>query len=260
MTEEEEFEEFRDPLLRIKGMTPELAEALRNAGYFSLESIAVETPHFLIERVGEKAGLTIEKARELTRFARQLLPIKTMTVAELYEQEEKRKVIPTGCKALDEILDGGIHTHELTEAVGPAEGGKTELTYTTAINAIKQNIGSVWVLDTEATWNAHRLVQIAKARGLKKEDITANVLYDRTLTSAELTLTLERAHKTLKDYNVHYLIIDSLVSPFRTRTPSSKTAETKLLHKHAPKILISLRNGNSNHKSSASKTPSPIHY
>lgn len=213
-----EFEEY-DPLLRIKGVTPQLAQAFRDAGYYSVESIGVEVPHFLVERVGEKAGLTIEKAREIIKNARDLLPIKTMTVKELYEEELKRKTIPTGSKALDEILGGGIHTHELTEVTSQAEAGKTELVYTTAVLAIKELGFPVWLIDSEAALNAHRIYEIAEARGLKPDEITSNMLFDRCLTSAELTLTLERAHKIIKEKGIKYLCIDSFVSPFRRGYP-----------------------------------------
>jgi DNA repair protein RadA len=222
-----EFEEFGDPLLRIKGVSPQLAQALREAGYYTVESVAVEVPHFLVGRVGEKAGLTIEKAREIIGNAREMLPIKIMTVKELYEEELKRKRIPTGSKALDEILGGGISTHELTEVTGPAEAGKTELVYTTAVLAIKELNFPVWVIDTEAALNAHRIYEIAEARGLKPEEITSNMLFDRCLTSAELTLTLEKAHKIIKEHGIRYLAIDSFVSPFRRDYPGRELLSTR---------------------------------
>jgi DNA repair protein RadA len=216
-----------DPLLKVKGVTAQLATAFRDAGYYTVESIAVEVPHFLVERVGEKAGLTVEKAREIVKNARDMLPIKIMTVKELYEEELKRKRIPTGSRALDEILGGGICTHELTEVTGPAEAGKTELVYTSAILAIKEHSFPVWVIDTEATLSAHRIYEIAEARGLTPEEITSNMLFDRCLTSAELTLTIERAHKIIKEKGIKYLCIDSFVSPFRRDYPGREFLATR---------------------------------
>jgi len=212
-------EEF-DPLLKVKGVTPQLAVAFRDAGYYTLESLAVEVPHILLERVGEKAGLTVQKAREIIKEARELLPIKIMTVAELYEEEKKRKAISTGSMKLDSLLGGGIHTHELTEAVGPGEAGKTELVYTTAVNAVK-TLGAAWIIDTEATLSAHRISEIAQIRypDTDIKELTSQIIFDRCLTSSELTLTLERAHKIIKDFSIKYIAIDSFVSPFRRDYP-----------------------------------------
>jgi len=61
----EGFEELRDPLLSVKGVTPELAKLLRESGYETIESIAIEAPHVLFDRVGERKGFTLETARRL---------------------------------------------------------------------------------------------------------------------------------------------------------------------------------------------------
>lgn len=220
-------EEFEDPLFRIKSMTPQLASALRDAGYYTVESIAVEVPHLLLAHVGEKAGLTIEKATQIIREARDILPIKIMSAKELYEEEQKRKTISTGSKALDGILGGGIRTHELTEVTGPAEAGKTELVYTSAVLAVKEHDFPVWILDTEATLNAHRISEIAEARGIKPQEIMSSILFDRCLTSSELILTLERAHKIIKEYGIRYLAIDSFVSTFRRDYPGREYLATR---------------------------------
>lgn len=214
----EEVEEFRDSLLKVKGVTPQLAALFREAGYYTIESLAVEVPHILLERIGERVGFNLEKAREITKEARSHLKVKTMTVAELLEEEKKRKSISTGSKALDEILGGGIHTHELTEVVGPYASGKTELVYTTAVLAT-QELGPAWVLDTEATLSARRIWEIAAAMGLKAEEVIKQIRFDRVLNSSELVWTLENAHKIIKDYGIRFLAIDSFVSPFRRDYP-----------------------------------------
>jgi DNA repair protein RadA len=115
----------------------------------------------------------------------------------------------------------------LTEVTGPAEAGKTELVYTTAVLAIKELNFPVWIIDTEAALNAHRIYEIAEARGLKPEEITSNMLFDRCLTSAELTLTLEKAHKIIKEHGIRYLAIDSFVSPFRRDYPGRELLSTR---------------------------------
>jgi len=219
MSEEEEFEEVRDPLLKLKGMTPEFAALLKEAGYFTVESIATEVPHFLFQRIGEKMGFNPAKAEALIRDARSKLDIRIMSAKELYEEELKRKTVPTGSKALDEILDGGIRTQEITEVVGSFACGKTELVYTTAIYAPKALDGGVLILDTEATLNVTRIRKIAEARGLDPDETISHIHLRRVPSSADLIATLETAHKFIKENKTRYLTIDSFVSPFRREYP-----------------------------------------
>jgi hypothetical protein len=71
---EEGKEEF-DPLRRIKGVDEKLAAVLRDCGYLSVESIAIEAPHILFERVGERAGFSLKKAEEICAEARKKLKV-----------------------------------------------------------------------------------------------------------------------------------------------------------------------------------------
>lgn len=133
---EEEIE--ADPLLRIKGVTPKLAAALRDCGYSTVESIAIEPPHILFERVGERAEFSLEKTEAITREARKLLKVNVMTLGALEEEERGRLVVSTGSKKLDEMLEGGIRSGEPTGVSGPYSIGKTELVFTVALNTVKQ--------------------------------------------------------------------------------------------------------------------------
>ncbi len=215
----EEFEEFKDPLLKLKGVTPEFAAALKEAGYYTVESIATEVPHFLFQRIGEKMGFNLEKAESLIRDARSKLDIRILPAKEIYEEELKRQTIPTGSKALDEILGGGIRTQEITEVCGSYACGKTELVYTTAVLAPKTLGGNVLILDTEATLSVTRIRQIAEKREINPDEAISHVYMRKVPSSSDLTATLETAHKFIKEKDIRYMAIDSFVSPFRREYP-----------------------------------------
>jgi DNA repair protein RadA len=219
MISEGELEEFRDPLLKLKGVTPEFAALLKEAGYYTIESIATEVPHFLFQRIGERMGFSLDKAEALIRDARSKLDIRIQSAKELYEEELKRRTIPTGSKALDEILGGGIRTQEITEVCGSYACGKTELVYTTAVLAPKALGGDILILDTEATLSVNRIRQIAKARELDPDEAISPIHLRRVPSSSDLIATLETAHKFIKERNIRYLAIDSFVSPFRREYP-----------------------------------------
>jgi len=164
-------------------------------------------------------GFSLDKAEALIREARSKLDIRIMSAKELYEEELRRKTIPTGSRALDEILGGGIRTQEITEVCGSYACGKTELVYTTAVLAPKALGGDVLILDTEATLSVTRIRQIAKARMLDPDEAISPIHLRRVPSSSYLIATLETAHKIIKEKGVRYLAIDSFVSPFRREYP-----------------------------------------
>jgi len=214
---EEEFPE--DPLLKIKGVTPQLAAALRDAGYFSIESIAIEPAHLLFERVGERAGFSLKKAEEITAEARKHLKVQVMTLEELEGEESRRQLVSTNCSELDDLLGGGIRTGELTGVSGPYSVGKTELVFTVALNVVNQLKAGAWIIDTEGTTSAGRLIQIAKAWSIPVDAVKRNVVYTRVIGTADLIATIEMGHKVVAERKLKFIGVDTLVNPFRAEYP-----------------------------------------
>ena len=231
-----EVEEYVDPLLKVKGVTPELLSAFKDAGYYTVESLAVEAPHVLFERIGERAGLTLEKAREITREARKHIKIEILTLAELLEEEKKRRTISTGSKELDKILGGGIHTSEVTGVSGPYGVGKTELIFTAAINTVQTLKAGAWILDTEGTTGSARLVELAMSKGLTPEEFMDKIHYSRIYGTEDLIATIEEAHKKIRERQIKFIGVDTLVNPFRAEYPGRE-----LLAPRQQKINRSLR-------------------
>lgn len=214
--ESEDEEKLLHPILKLKNVTPELAVGLEQLGYFTVESLAAESPVVLHVKFGERKGFTLEKTRDIINEARSHFSFKMMSARELLIEEKKKKHISTGSKKLDEILGGGIRTGELTEIAGPYGVGKTEVVCTLAVNVISQlGMGAI-IYDTEETLSAIRLYEIAEKRGADPDLVLSQLQYRKIPDSDSLILSLENEHQTLKKYNVGLLAIDSLVSPFRT--------------------------------------------
>jgi DNA repair protein RadA len=214
----EEFPE--EPLLKLKSLQqqPNLVQILKDKGYYTIESLAIESPHLLFERIGERAGFTLEKAKQIVHEARDSLKISIMSAAELYEIEKNRKRYTTGSKALDRLLGGGIPEEEMTEFSGEYEAGKTEVCETAAVLASAQGV-NVLYLDTEGSFSPRRLAEIAEARGFKPDEILSRIHYGEVYGSEHLIFLIENAHKPIKERNIKMLIVDSLVSPFRAEYP-----------------------------------------
>lgn len=208
-----------EPLHGLKSLTPELAQVLKDKGYFTIESLAIESPHVLFDRVGKRAGFSMEKARQIVREARDSLKIEVITAAELCEEENSRKYYSTGSRRLDEILGGGVREQEITEFTGQFESGKTEICLTTALLAAAQHKANTLFLDTEGSFSSKRLIEMAKSRGFKPEETIPLIHYAKVYGSEHLIFLLENIHKPIRERNIKLIVVDSLVSPFRAEYP-----------------------------------------
>jgi len=215
-----EGEFVEEPLLKLKSLqqTSNLVQVLKDKGYYTIESLAVESPHLLFERVGERVGFNLEKARQIVREARDSLKIEIMTAAELYEEEISRKCYSTGCVALDELLGGGIREQEITEFTGQFESGKTEICLSTVLVAAQNKVSSLF-FDTEGSFSSKRLYEMARARGFDPKETISLINYAKVYGSEHLLFLLENAHKPIRERNIKIIVVDSLVSPFRAEYP-----------------------------------------
>lgn len=217
--ESEEFEEFQkeeDPLLKLEGMTEDLAKTFKEYGYWTIESIAIESPRILYEKIGERKGFSEDVARKIVKSALSKLNIRMMTLKEALQEETSRAIISTGSQALDKLLGGGIRTRELTGVSGEFGAGKSQLVYTIAINTITQLKGGVWVVDTEETFTARRVKQIAEARGYNYEkEIEPHFYFSRIYGTEHLIFMLQSVHKKIKEHQIRFIGVDTLLNPFR---------------------------------------------
>ncbi len=97
------------------------AEKLREAGFFSIEAIAVASPSE-ISSVAEIGEATAAKIIAAARKYANVGDFETGDV--VYERRKKIGKITTGSKALDELLGGGVETQAITELFGEYGSGK----------------------------------------------------------------------------------------------------------------------------------------
>lgn len=206
----------------LPGVGPATAEKLREAGYDTIEAIAVASPLEL----KEIAGISEGAALKIIQAAREAANIGTFMRADEYM---KRRTtigkISTGSKALDKLLGGGIETQAITEVFGEFGSGKTQLAHTLAVMVQKPPEegglgGSVIWIDTENTFRPERIKQIAENRGLDPEETLKNIYVARAFNSNHQMLLVEKAEEIIKekaesDRPVKLLVVDSLMAHFR---------------------------------------------
>jgi len=201
----------------IKGIGHITAEKLRGAGVNSLEELAL-TP---IRELMEKAELSEKSASRLSEIARRLMSMSFVSAAELWERRKNMMRCSTGSKALDELLAGGIETKAMTEFVGQYGAGKTQICLKLCVMAQLSPEqgglgGGALFFDTEGTFSAQRVYQIAQTMGLDPEPILDGVLVSRVYTSDHQILLLDNSFKICREEGIKLVVVDSLISHFRS--------------------------------------------
>jgi len=222
MPKKEEVNEKIIDLEDLPGVGPAIAEKLREAGFTTLEAIAVASPQELsaVAEIGEsKAAQIIAAARKLANMGG------FETGDKVLERRKNIGKITTGSKALDSLLGGGIETQAITELFGEFGSGKTQICHQLAVNVQlpkeKGGLeGSVIVIDTENTFRPERIVQMAEAKGLDPKEVLKNIYVAHAYNSNHQMLLVdnarELAQKLMKEGRpVRLLIVDSLTSHFR---------------------------------------------
>ncbi|MEM4475445.1 MAG: helix-hairpin-helix domain-containing protein, partial [Fervidicoccaceae archaeon] len=117
-------------LTDLPGIGPATAAKLIEAGYATLEAIAVATP----QELSAVAGIPLATAQKAIKAAREALDIRFKTALEVKRERINVRKITTGSKSLDELLGGGIETRTITEFFGEYGTGKTQLCHQLAVN------------------------------------------------------------------------------------------------------------------------------
>ena len=141
--------------------------------------------------------------------------------------------LPTGCKAVDELLDGGLATGTITQLFGEKALGKSIFSYQAACSAVASGHSAV-ILDTEQSYSSYlipyrqsgmakrfgreintrdlKLERVAKPTGRKKEGVSRSEIITNIAT------TLDRIGVSYT--NAHLgPIADILCPSFRVEVP-----------------------------------------
>ncbi len=171
----------------LPGVGPAIAEKLREAGFDSVEMIAVSSPSELsaVADIGEATALKIiTAARKMTKIG----GFETGDV--IFERRQEVGKISTGSSALDSLLGGGVETQAITELFGEFGSGKcfakdTEILYSNdetlhlesiedmyrrfAVREIPYDNGFVVPLENVSVWTYDNRVRKTRAKYIYRE-------------------------------------------------------------------------------------------
>ncbi|MEM2133483.1 MAG: DNA repair and recombination protein RadA [Candidatus Freyarchaeota archaeon] len=214
-------------ITNIKGVGPEKAKKLMNAGYSTVESIAFSSPRDL----SLDSGIPEETARTIIASAKLIIRSKENTkggkLVEILSGKDAKKVlqsmdhITTGIKGLDRILGGGIETCAVTEFYGPAKAGKTQICHQLCVTVqLPREKGGLEApalyIDTERTVKYDHIKSVAERFGLDPDLASDNVFYAYAMNSEAL---YELVHKNLDEVvqnrGIKLVVVDCLTGHFR---------------------------------------------
>ncbi len=213
---EEEVNEFS--IENLPRIGPKGLQKLQEAGYTDLRDLARISP----KELADACEITEATARNYILKAGEKTGIGNFrTAEEASERQKSKETITTGSKMLNELLGGGIKTQEITEAYGAFSSGKSQLGFQLAVNVQmpkeKGGLNSHCVfIDTEGTFNAERISQLAEARGLDTKKVLRNILVARALHSDHQVMLIDKVKELVKEKQIKLIIVDSLTALFRT--------------------------------------------
>lgn len=202
----------------LPGVGAATAEKLKEAGYDTLLAIAVARPVEIVQA----SGVGDNVARKIINTARDKMEMGFESGDELLKKRENLERISTGSKAVDALLGGGVEIGTITEMYGAFGSGKSAIAHTLAVTAkLPKEQGGVngvvtWI-DSESTFRAERIKQIAESRGLNAEEVLRNIKVGRTFNSDHQMLMVDKISEMIKNgTNVKLVIVDSLMNHYRS--------------------------------------------
>ena len=224
----------------LPGVGPATANKLIEAGYGTLEAIAVATP----QELSAAAGIPITTAQRIIKAAREALDIRFKTALEVKKERLSTRKITTGSRNLDDLLGGGIETKTITEFFGEFGSGKTQICHQLSVNvqlpqekgglSTSDKVAKAVYIDTEGTFRWERIEAMSKRWGLDPDEVMSNILYIRAINSDHQMAIVDELFNIAPKENVKLVIVDSVTSHFRAEYPGRENlaARQQKLNRH----------------------------
>jgi DNA repair protein RadA len=236
----------------LSGIGPATAEKLREAGFNTIEALAVASPGELVAcaDVGEStAAKIIAAAREAADIGG------FETGDQILERRKHVGKIKTGSKSFDDLLGGGMESQSIVELYGEFGSGKTQVAHQLAVNVqLPRELGglsgSAIFIDTENTFRPERVAQMVKGLPPKPDanwdpdEFLKHIHVARAFNSNHQILLAESAMDLAEklretDYPARLLIVDSVTAHFRAEYVGRGTLADRQqkLNKHLHELM-----------------------
>jgi len=223
----------------LPGIGDVTLKKLKEEGISSVRALALVPKSNLIDAgIGEKTAAKIIKAAQEV----EKLGFKSADI--IWEKRKQIRKLSTGSQNFDDLLGGGFEPGALTELFGEYRTGKTQLTHQLCVNVQLSHEeggleGAALYIDTEGTFRAERIIQMAEAKDLDNREVLKNIIVGRAYNSDHQILLVKDASRIIEENNVKIIIVDSLISHFRAEYIGRGTLATRqqLLNGHIHDLL-----------------------
>lgn len=211
-------EAIYEDLMRIKGVGKSQAEKLYNAQIYSCLQLA----GMPIPQLMDRTGFTKKACETLVANAKPLCDLGDVLSADsLFDNENNRRFLSTGSALFNELIGGGYPTKLITEIHAENGIGKTQASFTASVLCTRPVSeggldGDVVYIDTEGTFNAHRVAQIAESRGFDSKEVLSKIHVARVMTSSQQVLIMDKINELATQCNIKLIIVDSIMARFRS--------------------------------------------
>ncbi len=194
----------------------QIVTVLKKNGYNSLKTVALATEEELMHDL----NVGREIAADLIAKARTLVSVPPVTADQLLDDENNRGKLTTSSNNLDSLLEGGVWEKEITEIAGGFATGKSQLCFQLSVNAQLPRDrggleGKVFFVDTEGTFSAKRVGELAIAQDLDPHEVLRNIFVARVLDSNQQFRIIKKIADMADKENIKLVIVDSLAAHFR---------------------------------------------
>ncbi len=207
----------------LKDISFTVIALLKKSGFLSLKDLVVCGPFELSSQTGIDIDDSFLIYNQALAALEQngIIEKRFIPATILYHKRKNIGKISTGSKNFDFLLGGGIETKSITEVCGEYGTGKTQLCHTACVT-VQQDYsngglkGNALYVDTENTFRPERIETISKLRKLDSFKILDNVVVAKAYSSSHHELILSEAGKVIDSHNIKLLIIDSIISLYRS--------------------------------------------
>ncbi|NWT59362.1 RA51D protein, partial [Erythrocercus mccallii] len=187
------------------GLTEDMIQLLRAKGIRTVVDFVSSD----LEDVAQKCSLSYKALVAVRRVLLAQFSAFPANGADLYEElKSSTAILPTGSPSLDQLLDSGLYTGEVTELMGAPGSGKTQVCLGIAASVslgLKQH---VLFLDSTGGFTASRLYQILRAQTEDEEEQARGVrqVLGRLRLCFVLQLEALQRIQVIRVFNVYELL------------------------------------------------------
>ncbi|NXM51848.1 RA51D protein, partial [Illadopsis cleaveri] len=202
------------------GLTEDMIQLLRANGIRTVVDFVSSD----LEDVAQKCSLSYKALVAVRRVLLAQFSAFPANGADLYEElKSSTAILPTGSPSLDQLLDSGLYTGEVTELMGAPGSGKTQVCLGIAASVslgLKQH---VLFLDSTGGFTASRLYQMLQARTEDEEEQARQVLGRLRLCFVLQLEALQRI-QVVRVFNIYELL--SALQELRDRLSQQVVSST----------------------------------